>query len=274
MTIDSVFPEDLQSVTSGLGEENYVLVDVRQPQEYLEGHIPGARLIPLPELEPRLEELRRKPNAIFYCRSGARSMVAANLTVDQLGPDIRVANLVGGFSAWEGKELRDMPRLRLFQSPGNLADALLRAMDLEKGAQNFYQAAAAAAQTIAPDLARSMRTLAQVELAHARVLHYRLGQIRDQGQASFEEEYAAMAGDIIEGGLPLQEALDRVLSSSPRFCLEATELALEIELMAYDLYKNLADSEEGQTSQLFLKLAQDELGHMRLLARQLPRCPE
>lgn len=274
MSIDAVFPEDLQTVTSGLGEESYVLVDVRQSQEYQAGHIPGARLVPLPELESRLEELRRTPNAIFYCHSGVRSMVAANLAVEHLGPEVRVANLVGGFSAWEGKELRNMPRLRLFQASANVAEALRRAMDMEKGAQNFYQAAAAAADETAPDLARTMRTLAEVEQAHARVLHHRLRRLQDpgQGESSFEDDYAALAGHIIEGGLTLQEALDRASSASPDFCLEVTELALEIELMAYDLYKNLAAAAEEEMARMFLKLARDELGHQRLLVRQLPSC--
>ncbi len=44
----------------------YVLVDVRQPKEYERGHIPGARLIPLSELEDRMDELERGKPVITY----------------------------------------------------------------------------------------------------------------------------------------------------------------------------------------------------------------
>lgn len=49
---------------NGIGEYN--LVDVRQPAEYEKGHLPGARLIPLAELESRLGELDpRKPTIVY-----------------------------------------------------------------------------------------------------------------------------------------------------------------------------------------------------------------
>lgn len=276
MPVQSFFPEELETIAAGLGEENYILVDVRQPWEYQEGHIPGARLVPLPELESGMEELKRKPNLIFYCRSGARSMAAANWAEENLGQGVKTLNMIGGFSAWEGRELRSMPRVRLFAEAKNLRDALSRAMELEKGAQAFYTAASAAAKQAAPELADVLLTLADVEKAHARVLHHRLGQARSKAAkpplASFEEHYAALSGDILEGGLSLEQALDRISGDASHFCLDVTDLALEIELAAYDLYKNLAAEAAGDLEQAFLKLAQDELGHQRLLIRQFPQC--
>jgi len=44
----------------------YNLVDVRQPQEYEQGHLPGAKLIPVGELEGRLKELDPSKPAIAY----------------------------------------------------------------------------------------------------------------------------------------------------------------------------------------------------------------
>lgn len=44
----------------------YVLVDVRQPKEYERGHIPGARLIPISELEDRMNEVERGKPVITY----------------------------------------------------------------------------------------------------------------------------------------------------------------------------------------------------------------
>lgn len=49
---------------SGSGELE--LLDVRQPREYEKGHLPGAKLIPLPELENRLSELDSGKTHIVY----------------------------------------------------------------------------------------------------------------------------------------------------------------------------------------------------------------
>ena len=46
--------------------DEYVLLDVRQPEEYEAGHLPGARLIPLGELEGRLDELPRDRPVVVY----------------------------------------------------------------------------------------------------------------------------------------------------------------------------------------------------------------
>jgi len=63
------------------GEGNYILLDVRTEEEFLEGHIQGAILIPYDEMANRAEaELTDKDVAILiYCRSGRRSAIAADI---------------------------------------------------------------------------------------------------------------------------------------------------------------------------------------------------
>jgi rhodanese-related sulfurtransferase len=56
------------------------LVDVRTPEEFATGHIPGAINIPVQELERRMGELERKEQpVVLYCRSGNRSGRAARM---------------------------------------------------------------------------------------------------------------------------------------------------------------------------------------------------
>lgn len=64
--------------------EGYLILDVRTQEEYDEGHIPGAVLIPNTEIETRAEEeLPDKDQRILvYCRSGRRSKLAAQILSD------------------------------------------------------------------------------------------------------------------------------------------------------------------------------------------------
>lgn len=77
-----------------------ILVDVRSPMEYqYEGHIAGARLLPLQVLQRRLSELPTDQPIVCVCRSGNRSQVACEILA-AAGFD-NVANLGGGMIAWQ-----------------------------------------------------------------------------------------------------------------------------------------------------------------------------
>jgi rhodanese-related sulfurtransferase len=73
------------------------LLDVRQPEEYRTGHIPGAKLIPLGELDRRMRELPRNQEIICVCASGSRSMSATRKLAEA---GYNAANLRGGMNAW------------------------------------------------------------------------------------------------------------------------------------------------------------------------------
>ena len=74
------------------------LVDVREPWEFEAGHVPGAQLIPLGELEQRVAEIPRDRSVYAICHSGQRSLAAAGY-LQALGY-ARVANVDGGTAAW------------------------------------------------------------------------------------------------------------------------------------------------------------------------------
>ena len=78
-----------------------VLLDVRTPQEYREGHIPGSQNVPLQQLDKVEEVTENKDTVLYvYCRSGARSRQAASL-LKQMGYT-NVHN-TGGIAAYSGK---------------------------------------------------------------------------------------------------------------------------------------------------------------------------
>lgn len=76
------------------------ILDVRGEDEYRgkEGHIPGALLIPLPQLEQRLSEVPRGKTLVVNCHAGGRSMKAVKLMRGQ--GFTNVWNLKGGILAW------------------------------------------------------------------------------------------------------------------------------------------------------------------------------
>ena len=83
-------------------EKNYIILDVRRPDEYAEGHIPGAINLPNEEIgTAEIPELPDKAQLILvYCRSGRRSKEAAEKLV-KLG----YTNIVefGGILDWKGE---------------------------------------------------------------------------------------------------------------------------------------------------------------------------
>jgi rhodanese-related sulfurtransferase len=79
-----------------------VLVDVREPDEYEAGHAPGAVLIPIGELEGRVDELANAGDVVCVCRTGARSAAAAEFL---RGRGLPARNLTGGMFAWAAEGL-------------------------------------------------------------------------------------------------------------------------------------------------------------------------
>jgi rhodanese-related sulfurtransferase len=75
-----------------------VILDVRNMWEYKSGHIRNAILIPLGELEGRLDELDNEKETLVYCQSGGRSASASEILA--LNGFTKVYNMLGGFSAW------------------------------------------------------------------------------------------------------------------------------------------------------------------------------
>ena len=73
------------------------LVDVREPAEYAEAHVPGATLIPMGQLGARLGELDATAPLYLICRSGHRSAAVGRL-LEANGFD--TVNVAGGTLAW------------------------------------------------------------------------------------------------------------------------------------------------------------------------------
>lgn len=74
------------------------LLDVREPDEYAAGHVPGALNVPQAELATRLDEVPRDRTVLTICAAGFRSLRAAQF-LKQVGYE-RVSSVAGGTTAW------------------------------------------------------------------------------------------------------------------------------------------------------------------------------
>jgi len=75
------------------------LIDVRTPEEYAQGHVPGAQLICLDTLDECVNEIPKDKDVYLICRSGARSASALKHLRDTHG-FTRLTNVTGGTMAW------------------------------------------------------------------------------------------------------------------------------------------------------------------------------
>lgn len=268
MGIKDITSDALREYVQTHHENNYVLLDVRQPQEYRMGHIPGARLMPLPELARTMSMLPGDKELVVYCRSGGRSMAAA-VMLEEEGFLVPIYNLSGGMLGWDGAELRDVPRVGLFAGQ-SLAGMFETAVNLEKGAQLFYETVAK--DYVDHDWSRTFKQLSKAEIAHARTVHGYWQQI-DPEIGPFEPLYDHLSGEVMEGGMSLEDAVKRAAGVEGDACLQLIEMALQIEYAAFDLYRTMADQgkiEEGR--QAFVKLAQAEKAHMQALINAIETC--
>jgi rhodanese-related sulfurtransferase len=97
----------LKTLTEEQFREGYrkaQLIDVREPQEFKNGHILGSRNIPVTQMKQRLIEVRKDKPVYLYCQGGARSARAAQLLHKKGYKDIY--QLKGGFKKWTGKVKR------------------------------------------------------------------------------------------------------------------------------------------------------------------------
>ncbi len=86
----------IDDLADAINHGAYVL-DVREQEEYDEAHVPGVVLIPLGELEQRINEVEDGSRVFVICRSGARSLKGADI-LEANGIDC--VSVAGGTMGW------------------------------------------------------------------------------------------------------------------------------------------------------------------------------
>ncbi len=98
MSFKTIEPQEVNSLMNEGNQLN--IIDVRENDEVAQGMIPGAKHIPLGEVQNRLNELDLTKEYIMVCRSGKRSEKACNMLIAN---NFNVINMTGGMLSWNGE---------------------------------------------------------------------------------------------------------------------------------------------------------------------------
>jgi rhodanese-related sulfurtransferase/rubrerythrin len=242
--------------------DSFTLLDVRQPEEYESEHIPGGKLIPLPQLSERLSEIDAEKPTLVHCAVGGRSRIAAQFLAAKGFKE--VFNLSGGIKAWKGEKAigpEDLG-LALFSGRESPEETLVVAYGLEEGLRLFYE-------TMAPKVTNEkagqvFKKLSAIEIKHQDRIFSEY--IRITGISVTREEFATkIFAPAMEGGLTTEEYLARYQPNLEN-AGEVVSLAMAIEAQALDLYQRAADrAGTGDSKTVLIRIAGEERSHLEQL---------
>ncbi|MBF0111480.1 MAG: hypothetical protein HQK74_01955 [Desulfamplus sp.] len=280
----SMTADELREYREKEHEKSYLLIDVRQPNEYEESHISGSIILPLNEFEEQVEELPEK-NLIFYCRSGIRSKAAA-ITADFFNESKKdIYTLEGGILGWQGITVTGLPCFKTFDLNKELHETLLDAINLEKGAFRFYEHILnhfdldanfnkSPSNNGGDSMVEVIKNARDGELGHAKLIYSHLKKIlpNDQVFSEFDTLYEKLKGDILEGGATFDEMVKLIENRTKDQNIDILEVAISMEYRAFDLYRVISERvDNGSLKDAFYSLSQAEKSHMDTLIKALER---
>jgi sulfur-carrier protein adenylyltransferase/sulfurtransferase len=261
--VQSMDALEARSFLAGKTPQEVTVLDVRQPGEYEEGHIPGAKLIPMAVLTDSLDEIDPANPVLVYCAIGGRSRIAAQ-TLAGKGYE-HVINLSGGFKAWNGQAAygAEEAGVDIFAELDSVESILATAYSLEEGLRDFYLRMLDRVQD--EKIKSVFRLLADIEIKHKDRLfaeYTRLTGKDDRG--AFECRFVT---PLMEGGMTTEEYMDRFKPDfgSP---VDVISLAMSIEAQALDLYiRSAAWTQNDDNRALLEQIASEEKVHLERLGQ-------
>lgn len=264
--VSSMEAEEARAYLAQHPEGFFTLLDVRQPWEYEESHIPGARLIPLPQLHDSYKELDPNKPTLVYCAIGGRSRVAAQMLS---GFDFReVYNLAGGIKAFQGQKATgpEELNLNLIRGDETPVEIIVLAYGMETALKVFYETLAEKTPDL--KLKELFLKLARLEEHHQQ----RLSKLYQQSEPAGQDLATSVTSEIpqiMEGGFDLKTFMEKNAPLMEK-ASDVLELALMLETQALDLYLRFAHrSAQAPTRDLLFSIAAEEKTHLASLGRLL-----
>ncbi len=267
-----ISPDTVRKYIKDKKPDEYLLLDVRQPSEYEQGHLPGAKLIPISQLSSRLKELDPEKQTITYCRSGGRSNSAAGLLIGAGFKD--VLNMQGGISRYNGITASGLPEAGLFCFPETLAPGELAAVAwyLEDGTIRFFNSLHAdVLSDKTPDVVHKLVAGKELHKQELAKLYKEL---------TGKEPEPEFPKDVL--GIPAQEVMigcvkvsDAVKWAEGKSINEVLELILSLTANSYDLYLKLSRSvKSDEARKVFTLLSDEEQEYMERAAEAFEKTLE
>ena len=262
--VKSMSSEEAKEFMSGKTQDEFTLLDVRQPGEYEKNHIPGSKLIPIGELDKRLDEIDPSRPVLTYCAIGGRSRVASQMLAGK-GFD-QVINMSGGIKSWDDPVAFGSEEQGLDLLTGNesVEEALIIAYSLEAGLQDFYLTMID--KVAADDVKSLFRKLSDIEVLHQNRIFEEYIQItgKEIDRDTFESGRVEKA---VEGGLTTDEYI-KLFKPDWNTSSDIIALAMSIEAQALDLYTRATNRSTDERSRAALKkIAEEERVHLEQLAK-------
>lgn len=262
--VNSISPDEVRTIIKEKSAAQYHLLDVRQPSEYEQGHIPGAELIPLAELQSNFNRLHPDRITIVYCRSGNRSRSGVGILNGEGLDD--VYNMEGGILAYNGLVAAGPPETGVFCFSENMTPEQLIAMAwyIEDGSQQYIESV----KNIAKDEEKNatFRSLIAHKIAHKESLSQLFQKI--SGQATTEDfptsvlqspPHAVMAGCV--------SVSDAVNWSKNKNISDILDFLMALEANTFDLYLKLGRQVESDRARtVFMELSEEEARHLEQLS--------
>ncbi|MFC1868275.1 rhodanese-like domain-containing protein [Thermodesulfobacteriota bacterium] len=262
--VQSMEAKEARAYIADHKEGEFTLLDVRQPGEYEKARIPGATLIPLPELTDRLEELGTEKPVITYCAIGGRSRAAAALLTGKGFKD--VYNLAGGIKAWNGLTATGPADtgISLLREAAAPEEIIVLAYGMEEGLGGFY--AAMAKRNDDTEISKLFIKLSEIEEKHKqRLFEVYLGLDESiLNQEAFESEVVT---DVMEGGFTTEDFLEQNRPAM-RTIPDVLNIAMMLETQALDLYLRYSQTiPDNKGRAILLDIAEEEKAHLAALGR-------
>jgi rhodanese-related sulfurtransferase/rubrerythrin len=244
----------------------FIILDVRQPEEYRSGHLPGAVFIPLPDLINKVGGLDHAKPIIAYCRSGNRSRAAAAFLL--IYGFSKVYSMDGGITAWNGQVATGSYNegLSMLEGRETAEELISLAMALEEGSRMFY--VNVEELTLDTEAKNVLKTIAEAEEKHKTQILQAYKLITGENLTDDILNREPLSG-IMEGGVRIDEVVS-FLKGSDKTLLDILEVSMQLEINSLDLYiKILRNIEDAGAKKVFDILIEEEKNHLSKLGKLL-----
>ena len=244
----------------------FIILDVRQPEEYRSGHLPGAVFIPLPDLINKVGGLDHAKPIIAYCRSGNRSRAAAAFLL--IYGFSKVYSMDGGITAWNGQVATGSYNegLSMLEGRETAEELISLAMALEEGSRMFY--VNVEELTLDTEAKNVLKTIAEAEEKHKTQILQAYKLITGENLTDDILNREPLRG-IMEGGVRIDEVVS-FLKGPDKTLLDILEVSMQLEINSLDLYiKILRNIEDAGAKKVFDILIEEEKNHLSKLGKLL-----